>query len=212
MHIGWQPERGKRTQCGFANLWNPQCVDAGTTLCTPICVADHCTTVVVHLPSLDLLGAEGTDARRRGPICRGTSYAPGYGRHARTDPSLRQGITLRGLICRGASLVRRIPELGQEGHLYAQSGFNLIATANTRDKGVNEMSAALKRRFNFETVRPIANVNLEAKIIENGLVFPQLAAARTNGTTSPMEHCPSVSICPSARIRPSSSVRRASRS
>ena len=31
-------------------------------------------------------------------------------------------------------------------------GFNVIATANLRDRGVNEMSAALKRRFNFETV------------------------------------------------------------
>ena len=29
----------------------------------------------------------------------------------------------------------------------AKRGFSLIATANTRDKGVNDMSAALKRRF-----------------------------------------------------------------
>ncbi|WP_320915604.1 AAA family ATPase, partial [Enterocloster bolteae] len=39
-----------------------------------------------------------------------------------------------------------IPELALE--LPAQKGFSVIATANTRDKGVNEMSAALKRRFN----------------------------------------------------------------
>jgi MoxR-like ATPase len=32
--------------------------------------------------------------------------------------------------------------------LYAKRGFNVIATANNRDKGVNELSAALKRRFN----------------------------------------------------------------
>ena len=38
--------------------------------------------------------------------------------------------------------------------LFARAGFNVIATANTRDRGVNEMSAALKRRFNFETVPP----------------------------------------------------------
>ena len=39
-----------------------------------------------------------------------------------------------------------IPELN--GAVYAQRGFNVIATANDRDKGVNELSAALKRRFN----------------------------------------------------------------
>ena len=40
-----------------------------------------------------------------------------------------------------------VPELGLE--VPAQKGFSIIATANTRDKGVNEMSAALKRRFNI---------------------------------------------------------------
>ncbi|NKC19120.1 MULTISPECIES: ATP-binding protein [Pseudoalteromonas] len=39
-----------------------------------------------------------------------------------------------------------IPELNEA--VYAQRGFNIIATANNRDKGVNELSAALKRRFN----------------------------------------------------------------
>ncbi|MER8643425.1 AAA family ATPase [Mesorhizobium sp. M1252] len=39
-----------------------------------------------------------------------------------------------------------IPELNTS--LYAQRGFNIIATANNRDKGVNELSSALKRRFN----------------------------------------------------------------
>ena len=42
--------------------------------------------------------------------------------------------------------------------VFARDGFNVIATANTRDRGVNEMSAALKRRFNFETVFPIARL------------------------------------------------------
>jgi MoxR-like ATPase len=39
-----------------------------------------------------------------------------------------------------------IPELGAEAQ--ARHGFNLIATANNRDRGVNELSSALKRRFN----------------------------------------------------------------
>ncbi|CAN5322346.1 AAA family ATPase [soil metagenome] len=39
-----------------------------------------------------------------------------------------------------------IPELNSE--VQATRGFNVIATANNRDKGVNELSSALKRRFN----------------------------------------------------------------
>ncbi len=39
-----------------------------------------------------------------------------------------------------------IPELNTA--VYAARGFNIIATANNRDKGVNELSSALKRRFN----------------------------------------------------------------
>jgi MoxR-like ATPase len=39
-----------------------------------------------------------------------------------------------------------IPELDEECR--AVPGFNLIATANNKDRGVNEMSSALKRRFN----------------------------------------------------------------
>lgn len=58
-----------------------------------------------------------------------------------------------------------VPELLEEPVLYAVPGFNIVATANTRDKGINEMSSALKRRFNFETVLPVGSVSLEAKII-----------------------------------------------
>ena len=39
-----------------------------------------------------------------------------------------------------------VPELGAE--VQARGGFNLIATANDRDRGVNDLSAALRRRFN----------------------------------------------------------------
>ena len=63
--------------------------------------------------------------------------------------------------------VLNIPELGDDGFLFAKPGFNVIGTANTRDKGVNEMSSALKRRFNFETVMPVREVALEKQIILN---------------------------------------------
>jgi MoxR-like ATPase len=39
-----------------------------------------------------------------------------------------------------------VPELNTE--IQATKGFNVIATANNRDKGVNDLSSALKRRFN----------------------------------------------------------------
>jgi MoxR-like ATPase len=58
-----------------------------------------------------------------------------------------------------------IPEWGDQGRLFARRGFNLIATANLRDRGVNEMSAALKRRFNFETVQPISDPAFETELV-----------------------------------------------
>ncbi len=62
--------------------------------------------------------------------------------------------------------VLAIPELdGADGLLFARDGFNLIGTANTRDRGVNEMSAALKRRFNYETVFPIADLATELELV-----------------------------------------------
>jgi MoxR-like ATPase len=62
--------------------------------------------------------------------------------------------------------VLHIPELrGDDGVVFARPGFNVIATANTRDRGVHEMSAALKRRFNFETVAPIDDKELEVDLV-----------------------------------------------
>ena len=62
-----------------------------------------------------------------------------------------------------------VPELGDGFRVAAAPGFNVIATANLRDRGVHEMSAALKRRFNFETVRPIADRAFEAELIASAL-------------------------------------------
>lgn len=56
-----------------------------------------------------------------------------------------------------------VPELATTD--YARPGFNVIATANLRDRGVSEMSAALKRRFNFETVHPIGKFEDELALV-----------------------------------------------
>jgi MoxR-like ATPase len=62
--------------------------------------------------------------------------------------------------------VMMVPELvGSDRVLYARPGFNVIATANIRDRGVHEMSSALKRRFNFETVQPIRELALEVDLV-----------------------------------------------
>src|SRR5206468_10130685 len=63
--------------------------------------------------------------------------------------------------------VMSVPELHDDSRtLFARTGFNVIATANTRDRGVNEMSAALKRRFNFETVHPIGDLKEEMHLVQ----------------------------------------------
>nr|WP_042183377.1 AAA family ATPase [Kibdelosporangium sp. MJ126-NF4]CEL15476.1 MOXR-LIKE ATPASE [Kibdelosporangium sp. MJ126-NF4]CTQ92122.1 MOXR-LIKE ATPASE [Kibdelosporangium sp. MJ126-NF4] len=59
-----------------------------------------------------------------------------------------------------------VPELsGEDSAVHASPGFTVIATANLRDRGVSEMSAALKRRFNFETVGPIADLAAETELV-----------------------------------------------
>ena len=56
-----------------------------------------------------------------------------------------------------------VPELGME--IPARKGFSVIATANTRDKGVNEMSAALKRRFNIVVLPTPDSLEAEMDIV-----------------------------------------------
>lgn len=70
-----------------------------------------------------------------------------------------------GLLSILSDRVLTIPELGDAGVVFARDGFNLIATANTRDRGVNEMSAALKRRLNFETLVPIGDLSTEMELV-----------------------------------------------
>lgn len=58
-----------------------------------------------------------------------------------------------------------IPELSGENIVHAQPGFNIIATANSRDRGVNDLSSALKRRFNFVTIPIVTNAKQEKEIV-----------------------------------------------
>ncbi|GAB2617216.1 ATPase [Paractinoplanes abujensis] len=56
-----------------------------------------------------------------------------------------------------------VPELNTE--VQAQRGFNLIATANDRDRGVNELSSALRRRFNTVVLPVPASADDEVDIV-----------------------------------------------
>jgi MoxR-like ATPase len=57
-----------------------------------------------------------------------------------------------------------VPELNTE--VQAQQGFNVIATANDRDKGVNDLSAALRRRFNTVVLPTPNSAADEVSIVE----------------------------------------------
>ncbi|MGJ5007829.1 ATP-binding protein [Bradyrhizobium oligotrophicum] len=75
-----------------------------------------------------------------------------------------------------------IPEINDSIH--ATRGFNMIATANARDKGVNELSSALKRRFNVVVLPLPSDLDEEVRIVTKrvgeiggGLELPTIAPA-----------------------------------
>jgi len=95
------------------------------------------------------------EAMRRGQVCR-------FEEITRVQPEIADC-----LISVLSDKVIHVPELeGEHGAVFARPGFNVLATANIRDRGVHEMSSALKRRFNFETVKPIADRRLEMQLVK----------------------------------------------
>lgn len=98
-----------------------------------------------------------------GPLYRGMESGTlvRYEEIARSSPALQDA-----LLSIMSERCIPIPELqAEQATLYAREGFNLVATSNTSDEGVNEMSNALKRRMNFETIRPISSVNDEIDVV-----------------------------------------------
>ncbi|WP_337101332.1 ATP-binding protein [Paenibacillus sp. YIM B09110] len=76
-----------------------------------------------------------------------------------------------------------VPELGSE--VPASRGFSIIATANTRDRGVNDMSAALKRRFNIIVLPAPADLDTEIDIVRKRV--SEIAANYRLGDALPTE-------------------------
>lgn len=127
-------------------------------------VSEHIAAAVSGDSTLVIQGTAGTDENQ---IRYGWNYAQllakGPSRDALVPTPLSRAMEA-GKICRMEELTRMgsdvqdtlitvlsekmlpIPELNEA--IYAKRGFNIIATANNRDKGVNDLSSALKRRFN----------------------------------------------------------------
>lgn len=61
-----------------------------------------------------------------------------------------------------------VPELNSE--IRAVKGFNIIASANDRDRGVNELSSALKRRFNTVVLPVPETMDEEVEIVQRRVV------------------------------------------
>jgi hypothetical protein len=99
-----------------------------------------------------------------------------------------------------------IPELNSE--VQATKGFNVIATANDRDKGVNDLSSALKRRFNTVVLPLPDSVDEEVEIVRfrgryyasaNGGIAASSASVRSSTPPCPGSSAP-LSLAPARRF------------
>lgn len=165
-------------------------------------VSEHITTAVTGDPTLMIQGTAGTGEEA---IRYGWNYAkllaegPSEGALVVT-PMMRA--MKEGMIARIEELTRisadvqdtlitvlsektmPIPELDME--VQATKGFNVIATANNRDKGVNELSSALKRRFNTVILPVPATAKEEVNIVQTR-VASQMKALELPAQAPPLD-------------------------
>jgi MoxR-like ATPase len=145
-------------------------------------LSEHLAAAISGTSQLIVQGTAGTTEEQ---VKYSWNYAlliaEGPSRRALVESPILRGMQ-RGLVVRFEELTRgaaevqdalisilsekqvAIPELDEV--VAAQRGFAVIGTANTRDRGVNEMSSALKRRFNFVTIPVIADLDQEVEIVE----------------------------------------------
>lgn len=145
-------------------------------------VSEHLAAAVSGDSTLLVQGTAGTPEEA---IRYGWNYAlllaKGPTREALVPSPVMRGMT-EGIVVRVEELTRvpsdvqdtlitilsektlPIPELNDEAR--AVKGFNVIATANDRDKGVNELSSALKRRFNTVVLPTPGSIEEEVDIVQ----------------------------------------------
>jgi len=150
---------------GTAKSWLSEHLAAGISGTSRLIVQGTAGTTEEHIKygwNYALLLAEGPSPKALvpSPIYR----AMQGGQFARLEEITRTASEIQdALISILSEKQIAVPELGEI--LPAARGFNIIATANTRDRGVNEMSAALKRRFNFVTVPVVEDLEQEIRIV-----------------------------------------------
>lgn len=126
-----------------------------------------------------LLLAKGpsTDALVKTPLTR----AMEEGTIVRLEELTRMGSDVQDtLITVLSEKTLPVPEL--DISIDATPGFNVIATANNRDKGVNDLSSALKRRFNVVVLPSPATLEEET-----GIVVKRVGEIGINLTLPPIE-------------------------
>ena len=145
-------------------------------------VSEHLAAAISGSSTLVVQGTAGTPEEA---MRYGWNYARAARRRARRAPRSCRVPVMRametGTIVRVEELTRipadvqdalitilsektlPIPELDEE--VQARQGFNVIATANDRDKGVNELSSALKRRFNTVVLPLPDSLEQEVEIV-----------------------------------------------
>lgn len=149
-------------------------------------VSEHLSAAISGDSTLMVQGTAGTPEEA---IRYGWNYAlllaKGPSREALVNSPVIRGMT-EGKIVRVEELTRvpsdvqdtlitilsektlPIPELNEE--VRAVPGFNIIATANDRDKGVNDLSSALKRRFNTVVLPVPESMDEEVSIVQRRVV------------------------------------------
>ena len=149
-------------------------------------VSEHLSAAISGTSTLLVQGTAGTPEEA---IRYGWNYAlllaKGPSREALVHSPVMRGMT-EGKIVRVEELTRvpsdvqdtlitilsektlPIPELNDE--VRAVQGFNIIASANDRDKGVNELSSALKRRFNTVVLPVPDSMEQEVDIVQRRVV------------------------------------------
>jgi MoxR-like ATPase len=144
-------------------------------------VSEHLAAAISGRSTLLIQGTAGTD---ESALRYGWNYArllaEGPSRAALVESPMLKAME-EGSICRVEELTRisgevqdalitilsektlPIPELNTQ--VQAAKGFNVIATANNRDKGVNDLSSALLRRFNTVVLPVPDSLDDEVKIV-----------------------------------------------
>ena len=144
-------------------------------------VSEHLSAAISGNSTRIVQGTAGTDENK---MTYGWNYAEllakGPSRNALVTTPVMRAME-EGTICRIEELTRMgsdvqdtlisvlsekaipIPEINKNA--YATRGFNIIATANNRDKGVNDLLSALMRRFNVVTLPLPRGIDDEVSII-----------------------------------------------